>query len=255
MTGWANLQNALETLLWQFLVTFFRVAPVIAFLPGTGERSLPNRIKLVVALAATLVVFPLAPALAPSPPDVSTILKLVLPETAAGLAIGLATRIMLFALQTAGAMIAQATSLAQLLGNNGADPMPAVGHLLVIGGVSFAMLTNLHTISLIALLETYRFWPLGTWPAPSQIGLWGLDIAVASFALAFTLSLPFLAVSLLYYVTLGVINRAMPQLMVAFIGAPLITFGGLAMLAFLVPTMLSIWRDALAALLNGSGPP
>lgn len=46
---------------------------------------------------------------------------------------------------------------------------------------------------------------------------------------------------------LGAINRAMPQLMVAFVGAPLITFGGLALLLVATPVILSVWLDALMA--------
>jgi flagellar biosynthetic protein FliR len=37
----------------------------------------------------------------------------------------------------------------------------------------------------------------------------------------------------------------MPQLMVVFVGAPVITFGGLALLFLLAPTMLIVWHDAL----------
>ena len=48
--------------------------------------------------------------------------------------------------------------------------------------------------------------------------------------LAFTLAAPFVLVSVLYNLTLGVINRAMPQLMVVFVGAPVITGLGLAVL-------------------------
>ena len=47
----------------------------------------------------------------------------------------------------------------------------------------------------------------------------------ASFALALSLAAPFVIASLLYNVALGVINKAMPQLMVAFVGAPAITCG------------------------------
>jgi flagellar biosynthetic protein FliR len=56
-------------------------------------------------------------------------------------------------------------------------------------------------------------------------------------------------VSLLYNVALGVINRAMPQLMVAFVGAPAITAGGLILLALTTPVLLPIWQRAFEALL------
>jgi flagellar biosynthetic protein FliR len=63
--------------------------------------------------------------------------------------------------------------------------------------------------------------------------------------LAFTLAAPFVIVSVLYNLTLGIINRAMPQMMVVFVGAPVITLGGLLMLFLLAPGMLNLWMRAL----------
>ena len=44
-----------------------------------------------------------------------------------------------------------------------------------------------------------------------------------------------------YNVALGAINRAMPQLMVAFIGAPAITAGGILILMLAAPVILHFW--------------
>ncbi|MFY8145461.1 MAG: flagellar biosynthetic protein FliR, partial [Rhodobacter sp.] len=41
------------------------------------------------------------------------------------------------------------------------------------------------------------------------------------------------------------INRAMPQLMVAFVGAPALTAGGLVLLALSTPLALAVWLAAL----------
>jgi len=67
-----------------------------------------------------------------------------------------------------------------------------------------------------------------------------------AFALGFTLAAPFVIASFIYNVTLGVINKAMPQLMVAFVGAPAITAGGLILLMLAAPLMLSIWVESMA---------
>ena len=75
----------------------------------------------------------------------------------------------------------------------------------------------------------------------------GLRAVSHVFALGFTLAAPFVIASLVYNVTLGVINRAMPQLMVAFVGAPVITFGALVMLFAASPALLSVWLDAMGA--------
>jgi flagellar biosynthetic protein FliR len=63
--------------------------------------------------------------------------------------------------------------------------------------------------------------------------------------------------SLIYNVTLGVINRAMPQLMVAFVGAPALTAGGLGLLLVTAPILLSIFIRSLDGFMMnpmGGGP-
>jgi flagellar biosynthesis protein FliR len=64
------------------------------------------------------------------------------------------------------------------------------------------------------------------------------------------LAAPFFVISFLYNVALGVINRAMPQLMVAFVGAPAITFGALVLLLLAVPAGLVIWWNAFSIVLD-----
>ena len=59
--------------------------------------------------------------------------------------------------------------------------------------------------------------------------------------MAFTLAAPFLITAVIYNLALGVINRAMPQLMVFFVGAPVITFGGLFILMVASPMILDVW--------------
>ncbi len=64
------------------------------------------------------------------------------------------------------------------------------------------------------------------------------------------MAVPFLAASVIYNIALGVINRAMPQLMVIFVGAPALTLGGLVLLAIAAPLLLKLWIDAFNAYLG-----
>lgn len=248
MSQAAVLIGLIEEALWFGFIVFLRVAPVAALFPGLGERSLPTRFKLMLALLFTVL---LTPALFPQletfmraqPP----LLWLVLCETVVGLLLGLGTRIFLLALQTAGSIAAQATSLAQIFGNSGVTPMPAIGHLLVIGGLALAMIVGLHVRIAEMILLTYQLFPIAQMPEASAVSVWGIRQIAAAFALAFTLAAPFVIVSMLYNVTLGVINRAMPQMMVVFVGAPVITGAGLGLLFLLAPTMLTLWIKALDA--------
>ena len=62
---------------------------------------------------------------------------------------------------------------------------------------------------------------------------------------------------MIYNLALGIINRAMPQLMVAMVGAPAITGGALALLMLAAPVILPLWLGLLQARLAdpfGIGP-
>ena len=76
---------------------------------------------------------------------------------------------------------------------------------------------------------------------------WNLDLVSRAFSLAFSLAAPFIIASMIYNLALGVINRAMQQLMVSMIGAPALTVGALALLAIATPVLLAVWLQAFEA--------
>ncbi|MCR9146846.1 MAG: flagellar biosynthetic protein FliR [Rhodobacteraceae bacterium] len=248
MTAAAELLALSEDLLWLHFIVFLRTGPVMALFPGFGESSVPVRIKLMLAIMFTVVIAPvLAPQLADVVANPPATGWLVLSETAVGVLIGIGIRLFLLALQTAGAIAAQATSLSQILGAAGVTPLPAMGHLLVVGGLALAMMLGLHVRVAGMMVLTYGLFPVAMLPEASNVADWGIRQVSAAFALAFTLAAPFVIVSVIYNVALGVINRAMPQMMVVFVGAPVITGMGLVMLFLLAPTMLELWIKALEA--------
>lgn len=239
-----QLMQITDAFLWQGFAVFLRVSALASLLPGFGEQSVPVRVKLGIGLAFTFIV---APAIkVPSyPMRLETILWFTLTEIAAGLILGIGIRMFILALQTAGSIAAQSTSLAQILGGATADPAPAMGHILVMGGLALAMMSGLHVRAAEMVIFSYEMLPMGTFPSGSDVSKWGVDQIRRAFSLAFTLAAPFVVLSVLYNVALGVINKAMPQLMVAFVGAPVITAGGLMLICLAAPTLLSTWLEAL----------
>ncbi len=235
-----------EVLLVGFVV-FLRVGGVMAVMPGFGEQVVPLRIRLGLALAFTLVTAPaVAPELAALADRPGGLTRALITEPVAGLILGLALRLMAMALQMAGTMAANATSLAQFLGNAGVDPQPAMAQLLFVGGLALAMISGLHVQMAELLILSYGLMPAGDLPAGWMVAAWGSAQVARVFALAFSLAAPFVIAALVYNMALGAINRAMPQLMVVFIGAPALTLGGLALLLVVAPVALAIWLQALA---------
>jgi len=240
------------------LVVFLRVGAMIALLPAFGEAVIPIRIRLGLALAFTAVITPaLSPALPPLPDNPVGLLRLFATETVAGFALGAGLRLFVMVLQMAGTIAAQATSLSQFFGGAGVDPQPAMSQILVMGGLALAVTLGLHVRLAELMLLSYQLFPPGQFLSPTDLADWGVAQVSRAFALAFTLAMPFVILSLVFYVALGAINKAMPQLMVAFVGAPAITFAGLALLLLTAPLVLPIWHEAFAGFIAdpvGGGP-
>jgi len=249
----AGLLALTNTMLQAGFVVFFRVGGAMAALPAFGEQFLPARVRLGLAVAFTLIV---APAVHPRIIADGFALPVIVTESIVGLTIGLMLRLFVMALQVAGTIAAQATSLSQLFGGTTGEPQPAIGHLMVMGGLAVAVASGLHLQIATLLIASYDVLPPGRLPEAGAIRSWGLSGVSRSFALAFSIAAPFVLAGLIYNIALGVINRAMPQLMVAFVGAPALTAGGLALLALAVPTGLMLWHaDLVDFLRNPFGAP
>lgn len=248
-----DLQIVLSSGLWHGAMVFLRVAALVSLLPAFGDRSVPTRVKLGISIAFTMIVAP-AVSIIPQPDDLLSLAGVAMSEVGIGLALGFGIRMFVLILQTAGSIAAQSTSLSQILGGAGVEPLPAMGFILVVGGLALAVMAGLHVRAATFLISSYDMLPFATIPEGRKISQWGLLQISQGFSLAFLLAAPFVIASVIYNLTLGVINRAMPQLLVAFVGAPVITFGGLFLLFASAPLMLSVWVDALGVFLqNPSG--
>ena len=231
--------------LLQFFAVFLRVGAAMSVMPAFGERSVPARIRLGLAIAFTIITAPAVENIVPNGPETMLIGIALASETVIGLAIGAVLRLFVLALQMTGSMAAQSVSLAQIFGGQTMEPQPAIGHVLVIGGLALAVMAGLHVKIVTFFVLSYELMPFGRLPNATDLMQWGLGRTSQAFALAFTLASPFVITALIYNLALGVINRAMPQLMVAFVGAPAITAGGLIILALSAPLVLQLWVEAM----------
>ncbi len=231
-------------------VVFLRAGAAMAFLPALGEVVVPARVRLALAIALTLAVVPGVQADLPPLADLPGLLRYLGTEVPAGLALGLSLRLFVLALQMAGTMAAQATSLSQMFGGQGAEPMPAISHLLVAAGLALAMMMGLPARMVALLIQSYELWPAGQYPDVETLRDWGVGITARSFSLAFSLAAPFLIAGLIYNVALGILNRAMPQLMITMIGAPAMVLGAMLMMVVSLPVGLALW---VRLLLGASG--
>lgn len=236
-----------EGFIWQAALVFIRVGALVALWPALGEQMLPLRIRLAAAIALTMVAAPVVAEGATLP---TGLFAPIATEAAAGLVLGIGLRLLVLGLQTAGTIIAQSTSLAQMFGGTGGEPQPVISNLLIMAGLAaFVAMGGLARAAELVILS-YGLLPQAGSIAAGEAAEVGLRQVSAAFALAFSISAPFVLATLIYNLAMGAINRAMPMLMVSMIGAPALTLGGLALLAVAAPMLLSVWTAAVGAALS-----
>jgi flagellar biosynthetic protein FliR len=247
----APLLDLTRTAVYAAVAVFARVGAAVTLLPGFGEQVLPPRVKLGAALAFAIIIWPAVADDARIAEDSLAGFGLVLAaEAVAGIMLGLSVRLLIFALQIAGSIAAQSTSIAQMFGEGlVADPQPAYANLLAVAGIAMAFALGLPVHVAAALIDSYATLGFGQFPLGSDLADWGSQRVAAAFGTALSLALPFVLMAFAYNVALGAINRAMPQLMVAFVGAPAITGGALLVMGLATPFALQVWGQALLRVL------
>jgi flagellar biosynthetic protein FliR len=241
----AELLDLAEGFAWAAALAFVRIGAMAALMPGIGDPAVPQRVKLALIVALTVVLSPLlADRLGTGGPEPSFLA--LGGEAVSGLILGVGLRLFLVALQTAAAIIAQATTLSQLFAGAAPEPQPAMGNLFLIAAIALAMTAGLHVKAAELLLLSYQILPVGGPLSASDAADWSLSLISRTFSLAFTLAAPFVIASMVYNLALGAINRAMPTLMVSMVGAPALTLGALALLAVATPFLLAAWLTAFS---------
>ncbi len=238
------------------LVVFARVGTVIAFLPGFSAAWVSVRIRLVMALALTVLVTPaLAGILPPMPATPAGLGLLLLRESAIGLFLGSVALIAFAALQTAGTFVAYLSSFASALVQ---DPVTDQQTSTVTGfftalGLVLIFVTDLHHLMLRAIVDSYGLFTPGQPPPIDDFCGFITHTVAESFGLGVQLAAPFLVVSLVYNVGLGLLGRLMPQLPVFFFGLPLQVGLQMWVIMLTVSGIMLIFLEHFADMLAGFG--
>jgi flagellar biosynthetic protein FliR len=241
-----------------FVLIFARIGTLVMLLPGLGERSFPVRVRLSVAVLLTLVFYPVVSSYYPSPlGPITTVIGLLFTEVAIGLVLGIAGRIMLGVLQTAGTIIAQQLGLGFV---TAVDPSQGLqgallGTFLTLLAIALIFATDLHHMAIAALGQSYHIFRPGTLPDVGDAAKYAGELVAGSFKIAVQISAPVLIFGLIFNVGLGVLARLMPQMQVFFIAMPASILLGFIVLTLVLSTMMGVFisymQDGLGVLLPG----
>ncbi|KZM47656.1 flagellar biosynthetic protein FliR [Labrenzia sp. OB1] len=240
--------NFLPDIVAVFMLMFARLGTMVMLLPALGESSIPMRFRLTIALALTLVLYPVIGSQYPSglTADPFRLLLLLGGELAIGFAIGLCARMITSVLQIAGVIVANQSGMAFALGTdiaNEGQQGALYGNFLSILGITLVFVTDSHYLVIAALYDSFEIFPPGTTPPVGDFSKNAADTVSHVFSIAARVSAPFLVVGLVFYFGLGLLNKLMPQMQIFFIAMPVNIAIGLFMFMVLLTTMMMFYLE------------
>jgi flagellar biosynthesis protein FliR len=236
-----GLELLATTSIYNFFLVFVRVGAALMLLPGLGEMAIPARIRLIVGLVLALALMPIVSTNTGGVPEQPADMVLeIFVELVAGAFIGTTTRIIFAAAQVAGQIIGQSIGLAMIFStpNAGFEGGSVMATALVMGGIAIIFLADLHYLMIEAIVRSYIILPSATLPNWSDLSEVTTEVVSRSFLVGVQFSAPFLIISFLFNVGLGLTNRMMASLPVFFIGMPFLLAGGVFLVFVTVEAIL-----------------
>lgn len=233
-----------------FLLIFARVGTMAMAMPGLGDRSVPARLRLVFALALSLILYPLVQDVFPSlPAAMGAMMALIVGEIIVGLAIGIAVKLIATAVQVAGSAIAVQTGLGFA---QNVDPAQGIQTTLFASffsvlSVTLIFVTDLHHMLLIAIHDSYQLFRPGLRLPAGDFAKVAVETLAQGFRVAFQIAAPFLVFGLVFYLGVGILSRLIPQVQVFFLAMPANILLGFLLLLFLLSTMMLWFVDYYGA--------
>jgi flagellar biosynthesis protein FliR len=256
----ATLETLMTGMVLAFLLTFLRVGTALMVMPGLGDSFTPERVRLHMALGITFVLFPvLMPYMPKAVPTTLMFFILVAGEMIIGLMIGTVSRILMLALDTAGMVISTQSGLAnaQIFNPALAAQGSLIGAFLSVLGIMLLFATNMHHLLIMGVVESYQMFPVGEFPDTGSMAEVIIKTVSASFAIGIKITAPFIVLTFLIYVGMGVLSRLMPQIQVFMIALPLQILLSLVMIIFVLWAMMFEWlrqfETAMTYFLSGGG--
>ncbi len=229
----ADLSAAVGTFMWPFL----RIGAMVGVAPVFGSEMVPMRIRLLLALALTMLVLPVVPAVPAIDPLGIEGALIGAQQVLIGLAMGFALRLVFSALTVAGQTVATTMGLgfASAVDPQNGVQVPVVSQIYVILATLLFLTFNGHLILIELVAGSFRDLPValdglgrnGMW----HLVAWGGDM----FAGAMLIALPVVASILLLNISFGVITRAAPQLNIFAVGFPLTILMGFVIIWLTLP--------------------
>ena len=233
---------------WQFLVVLVRTGAILAALPLLGGRTVPQRIKVGLAVAVSVILTPVVTfSLHPNWLEPGYLVMAVGAELLVGLILGLAMRLVMAAVELAGNVLGFQVGFAMA---NVLDPVtqvqtPVFGQLMTVLATLFYFQVDGHLLVLLALGSSFQLIPpfgahLSAPLLPDVTGL-----MQRTYDIGMRLALPVMAATFLVHITMGLLGRLVPQMNILLTSFPITISVGLIILGLGLPFIALVFQQSV----------
>lgn len=225
---------------------FWPTVRILAFFMASPLWSLPSVPQPVKVLFGVGIALAIAPALPPMPAIPLVSLEsfgLMLQQILIGVAMGLVLRIMIAVVQTAGEFISMQMGLgfATFYQPEAGTNTMVISRMLEMLTLLMFLAMNGHLVTIEILAWTFEVLPIGSTSIDASfaetLARWGGTI----FSSGLLMAIPIVTALLLINLSLGILNRASPQLSIFSVGFPMTLTAGLVLMTVLMPNLGSFW--------------
>lgn len=240
----------LDAMLAMFFFPFVRIMAWLSFDPLLGNRAVPMRVRVALAMVLAMAIAPILPMDAPLRLASGGGVLILLQQIAIGAALGFSLRIVFSAIEFTGQLMGlqMGLSFATLFDPINGAQTQVVAQFLTLTTALTLFSFNGHHLVITALAQSFQEIPIGSTLSAEGFAMlahWGGTI----FAVGLHISLPITAALLVTNLTIGMMSRASPQLNIFAIGFPLTLGVGFIVLylalAFLPARLDQFWLQAV----------
>jgi flagellar biosynthetic protein FliR len=243
----AQLLAWITPVIWPFL----RALALIGALPVLGQRNVPVRVRVALALLIAVAAQASLPEVAPVPLDSALAVTLVVQQLLVGICMGFAVRLVFAAVELAGEVVGLQMGLnyAGFFDPVSATQGTATGRFMGTMVAFVFVLVNGHLFAISALVSSFQAFPVGPEPFAVLRAVQPQALGAEVFRLGLWIALPLVGMLLFVNLVLGVISRVAPQMNVFAVGFPVTLGVGLLGLLFTLPLLQQPFVTALEQML------
>ena len=234
-----------------YLWPFLRIGAMLMVMPAIGGGFVPARVRILFAMALTMV---MAPALPPPPPvDVLSLsgFMAIGREVLIGAIMGFVVQVVFDAIALGGQLISMSMGLgfAVFIDQARGVNIPVLGQLFMVLSLLLFFIVDGHLAMIQLLADSFRILPIDG--AEVSQGLLGgvLNWTGQLFVVAVKIALPAITALIVVNMSFGVMSRAAPTLNLFAVGFPAAMLLGFAVIFLSVDNLQENVSRSLAAAL------